>query len=98
MLYVDGQTFVIKAQGKPAAGDILKVDYIFTEAVKGAIDPSKAVTGKLDAATNQFVTTGLGKFEFEEDENEWSLTVPDLNGEWAILVPQSAVKTRARSA
>ncbi|KAI1812987.1 hypothetical protein GGS20DRAFT_502875 [Poronia punctata] len=90
-LFVDPQTFTITTANPPAAGDKLKVDYKFTAGVKAAIDPAKAITGKFDPATNQFVTTGLGEFEFEADEDEWSLTVTDLNGEWALLVPKSAV-------
>jgi hypothetical protein len=59
--------------------------------VKAAVDVSQGIVGKLDVATNAFVTEGVGEFEFEKEEDEWSLTVGDLNGEWAILVPMAAV-------
>lgn len=92
MIFVDPTTFQIQTQGATnPATDTVKVDYIFTPAVKAAADVSQGTIGKLDPATNTFVTQGLGEFEFEEEEDEWSLTVPDLNGEWAILIPQSAV-------
>ncbi|KAI0404092.1 hypothetical protein F4802DRAFT_264410 [Xylaria palmicola] len=90
-LYVDPLTFTIATSSPAAAGDVLKVDYIFTAAMKAAIDPSKGLPGRLDPATRQFVTEGLGEFEFEADEDEWSLTVADLNGEWAFFVPEDAV-------
>lgn len=73
------------------ATDIVKVDYIFTPEVAALVDASKGRVGKLDTKTNAFVVENVGEFEFEEDENEWSLTVPDLNGEWALLIPSSAL-------
>ncbi|KAJ3571436.1 hypothetical protein NPX13_g5380 [Xylaria arbuscula] len=90
-LYVDPLTFTITSSAAAQAGDTLKVDYIFSAGMKASIDPSQGVVGKFDAATQQFVTTGLGEFEFEEDEDEWSLTVTDLNGQWAFFVPETAV-------
>ncbi|KAF2971982.1 hypothetical protein GQX73_g1612 [Xylaria multiplex] len=90
-LFVDPLTFTITTETAPQAGDVLKVDYIFTAEMKAAIDASKGIPGKFDAATQQFVTTDLGEFEFEEEENEWSLTVTDLNGQWAFFVPETAV-------
>jgi hypothetical protein len=90
-LFVDPSTFTIKTSLATDAKDKVKVDYIFTEAVKAAADVSKGAIGKLDTKSGLFVVTGLGEFEFEEEENEWSLTVPDLNGEWAVFVPQTAV-------
>lgn len=90
-LYVDPLTFTITTETPAQAGDTYKVDYIFTAAMKAAIDPAQGLPGRFDAATQQFVTTGLGEFEFEADENEWSLTVTDLNGEWAYFVPEAAV-------
>ncbi|KAK8004052.1 hypothetical protein PG989_003771 [Apiospora arundinis] len=91
-MYVDPLTFSVKTATPPAKGDTSKLDYIFTEGVKAAIDASKGLPGRLDAATNQWVITGLGEFEFEEEENEWSLKVADVNGVWALFVPQAAVK------
>ncbi|KAK8066666.1 hypothetical protein PG997_013413 [Apiospora hydei] len=94
-MYVDPLTFSVRTANPPAPGGTSKLDYKFTEGIKAAIDPTKAVTGKLDAATNQWVTTGLGEFEFEADENEWSLKVADVNGVWAFFVPATAVKAVA---
>ncbi|KFZ06270.1 hypothetical protein V501_07550 [Pseudogymnoascus sp. VKM F-4519 (FW-2642)] len=90
-LFVDPQSFKISTKSATAATDVVKVDYIFSAAILAAVDPTQGRIGKLDVATNEFVIDGLGEFEFEVEENEWSLTVPDLNGEWAILIPQAAV-------
>ncbi|KAF9038709.1 hypothetical protein BJ165DRAFT_1407831 [Panaeolus papilionaceus] len=89
-VFVDPQSFVVNTSDTTGSS-LLKIDYIFTDAVKAAVDASKGVIGKFDAASKQFVTANLGEFEFEADENEWTLTVSDLNGEWAVLVPSSAV-------
>lgn len=93
-VYVDPLTFSVTTQNPPAAGDTHKLDYKFTEGVKAAVDVSKGLPGKLNPATGQWITTGLGEFEFEEDENEWSLKVADVNGVWAMFVPESAVKAK----
>lgn len=90
-LFVDPLTFVISTANLPAEGDQLKVDYKFTPEIKAAIDPAQVIPGKFDAATQQFITTDIGEFEFEVEEDEWSLTVTDLNGEWAWFVPETAV-------
>jgi hypothetical protein len=91
LVYVDPLTFVISTVNPPAAGDTMKVDYIFTEATKLAVDVAQMKIGKLDTAANQFVTEGVGELEFEKEENELSLTVADMNGEWGIFVPETAV-------
>ncbi|KAH8883748.1 hypothetical protein GQ53DRAFT_882224 [Thozetella sp. PMI_491] len=91
MKYLDPLTFLISTATPPTTGDTMKVDYIYTEATKQAVDVTKLAIGKLDTATNQFVTDGVGELEFEGDENELSLTVADMNGEWAIFAPDSAV-------
>ncbi|KAF7527327.1 hypothetical protein G7054_g10509 [Neopestalotiopsis clavispora] len=92
LMYVDPLTFTIATATPPEAGDIHQVDYIFGEASSNAVDVSQATVGKLDTATGQFVTEGLGELEFEAEENEVALKVADMNGEWAIFVPTSAVK------
>lgn len=91
-MYVDPLTFTISTATPPAAGDIHQVDYIFGEASSNAVDVSQSTIGKLDTTTGQFVTEGLGELEFEAEENEVALKVADMNGEWAVFVPTSAVK------
>lgn len=78
-------------------GDALtlgQIDFIFDttkEALK-SVDLSTSRIGKLSADATTFVIDDtIGETEFEVDEDEWSLTVTDLNGKWAFLVPQSAV-------
>lgn len=95
LMYVDPLTFTISTATPPVTGDIHQVDYIFGEASSNAVDVSQSVIGKLDTATNQFVTANLGELEFEADENEVALKVTDMNGEWAIFVPTTAVKAAA---
>ncbi|KAK2786191.1 hypothetical protein FQN52_007937 [Onygenales sp. PD_12] len=92
-LFVDPSSFTIRAKATTDPDmDIVKVDYIFTPTVKDAVDVSQGFIAKLDPATNTYVTEGLGEFEFEVEEDEWSLTVGDgdLNGEWVALVPVEA--------
>lgn len=96
-MYIDPLTFSVQTATPPAKGDTSKLDYKFTDGIKAVIDPAKAVTGKLNTATNQWVTTGLGEFEFEADENEWSLKVADVNGVWGFFVPQAAVKAAGQT-
>ncbi|KAH9476341.1 hypothetical protein JR316_0011916 [Psilocybe cubensis] len=96
-LFVDPVSYQISTSSKTStATDKVKVDYFFSAAVRAAADIKQGVIGKLDAASGQFVVDvkalGAGfEFEVEDEENEWTLTVPDLNGEWAILIPQAAV-------
>ena len=55
------------------------------------VDISQGQVGKLCANTNTFVVgAGVGELEFEAEENELSLTVDDMNGEWGIFVPSAA--------
>jgi hypothetical protein len=55
------------------------------------LDISQGKIGKLDAATNTFVIDEtVGELEFEAEESELTLTVTDLNGEWAVFIPTSA--------
>lgn len=99
-LFVDPATFQISTDSATdPKTDVVKVDYIFSQAILDAVDVKQGIIGKLDPETNKFIVdTGLLKaeFEFEEEENEWSLTVPDLNGEWAILIPQAALRQNGR--
>ncbi|PPQ78284.1 LOW QUALITY PROTEIN: hypothetical protein CVT25_011743 [Psilocybe cyanescens] len=92
-LFVDPVTYQISTASKTGANDLVKVDYFYTDAVIAAADIKQGVIGKLDPTTNQFITDLAvlnAEFEVEEEEKEWTLTVPDLNGEWAILIPEAA--------
>ena len=46
----------------------------------------------------QGVAADGGEFEFEAEENEWSLTTgdSDFNGEFAAVIPKAAVNSAAR--
>lgn len=55
------------------------------------LDISQGQVGKLCTETNTYVVgAGVGELEFEAEENELTLTVDDLNGDWAIFVPSAA--------
>lgn len=50
--------------------------------------------GKLCTETNTFIIDpALGELEFEAEENEISLTVDNMNGEWGIFIPQTGNTT-----
>jgi hypothetical protein len=54
------------------------------------LDISAGKVGKLCSETNTFIVDGIGELEFEVEENELTLTVDSLVGEWAIFIPQAA--------
>ncbi|KAI1864604.1 hypothetical protein JX265_008328 [Neoarthrinium moseri] len=92
LMYIDPLTFTVTTATPPVGDDKHQIDYIFAEGSSNAVDVTKSVVGKLDAATNQFVTENLGELEFEAEENEIALKLADMNGEWAVFVPTTAVK------
>lgn len=60
-------------------------------ATTGTLDISQGQIGKLCTETNTYVVgAGVGELEFELEENELTLTVDDMNGDWAIFVPAAA--------
>ncbi|KAK1599304.1 uncharacterized protein LY79DRAFT_137901 [Colletotrichum navitas] len=66
-----------------------KVDYIINPG--NALDISKGQIGRLFKEINAFIIDpALGELEFEAEENELTLTVANMNGEFAIFVPQAA--------
>ncbi|TPX59167.1 hypothetical protein PhCBS80983_g02681 [Powellomyces hirtus] len=85
--FVDPTSFVVNVASPVQNSTLQKIDYIFTAATAQAINVTAGVIGKFDEATMSFKVNGLGEFEFEADELEWTLTVNDLNGEWATFVP-----------
>lgn len=55
------------------------------------MDLTKSTVGKLCAGNKVFVADpAIGELEFEADENEVTLKAKDMNGEWAILIPNAA--------
>ncbi|KAK2023904.1 hypothetical protein LX32DRAFT_599792 [Colletotrichum zoysiae] len=66
-----------------------KVDYIINPG--NALDISKGQIGRLFKEINAFIIDpALGELEFEAEENELTLTVANMNGEFAVFVPQDA--------
>ena len=68
---------------------LAKIDYIGNEG--GNVDLRAGQIGRLCRETNSFVIgAGVGDLEFEDDENELTMKVADLVGEWAIFLPDAA--------
>ncbi|GJC90738.1 hypothetical protein ColLi_13576 [Colletotrichum liriopes] len=66
-----------------------KVDYIINPG--NALDISKGQIGRLFPELNAFIIDpALGELEFEAEENELTLTVANMNGEFAVFLPQAA--------
>ncbi|KAK1996328.1 hypothetical protein LX36DRAFT_580623 [Colletotrichum falcatum] len=66
-----------------------KVDYIINPG--NALDVSKGQIGRLFKEINAFIIDpALGELEFEAEENELTLTVANMNGEFAVFIPQAA--------
>ncbi|GJC93258.1 hypothetical protein ColKHC_02084 [Colletotrichum higginsianum] len=67
-----------------------KVDYIINPGID-ALDISKGQIGRLFPELNAFIIDpALGELEFEAEENELTLTVANMNGEFAVFLPQAA--------
>ncbi|KAK4673850.1 hypothetical protein QC763_115540 [Podospora pseudopauciseta] len=66
-----------------------KIDYILT--ADNTLDISAGQIGRFCPEANGFVIgAGVGELEFELEENELTLTVDSLVGEWGIFVPDNA--------
>ncbi|KAF4623788.1 hypothetical protein D9613_001384 [Agrocybe pediades] len=90
---LDPLTYRIELKDGADGLTLQKVDYIFdpNSAALKDVDISKAVFGKLCTDTNTFVIDdALGELEFEDDENEITLTVKSMIGEWGVFIPSAA--------
>ncbi|KAK7413497.1 hypothetical protein QQX98_007645 [Neonectria punicea] len=66
-----------------------KVDYILTEG--NTLDISQGQIGRFCAEAGAFIIDpAVGELEFEVEENELTLTVANMNGEWGIFMPDAA--------
>ncbi|KPI40224.1 uncharacterized protein AB675_11596 [Cyphellophora attinorum] len=81
---VESSSFIVQfaTSGTPT---LQKIDYIFdvTDSAVAALDLATTKIGKLSADGCSFAIEEGLEFEFEAEENEITLTVDDLNGEWA---------------
>ncbi|KAJ4302508.1 hypothetical protein N0V88_002656 [Collariella sp. IMI 366227] len=83
-------SYVVELGGGAAAAQGLtlqKIDYIRN--AESAIDISTGQIARFCTEANAFVF-GEGELEFEADENELTLTVENMVGEWAVFVPEAA--------
>ncbi|KAM0323968.1 hypothetical protein ACHAQA_008550 [Verticillium albo-atrum] len=66
-----------------------KVDYILT--ANNTLDISQGQAARLCTETNAFVIgPAVGELEFEREENELTVTVANINGEFAFFIPDPA--------
>ncbi|KAK0733768.1 hypothetical protein B0T26DRAFT_760224 [Lasiosphaeria miniovina] len=87
--FAEPVSYKVELSGTPAGLTLSKVDYIRNAA--STVDISKGQIGRLCAETKSFVVgAGVGELEFEDDENELTLTVDNMVGEWAIFLPTAA--------
>lgn len=57
----------------------------------GTLDISGGKIGRLCTEANAFlIDSAVGELEFEAEENELTLSVANINGEWAIFLPAEA--------
>ncbi|KAF6840606.1 hypothetical protein CPLU01_00977 [Colletotrichum plurivorum] len=65
-----------------------KIDFILNPGNK--LDISKGQIGRLFPEANAFIIDpALGELEFEAEENELTLKVANMNGEFAVFLPQA---------
>ncbi|KAK4207304.1 hypothetical protein QBC37DRAFT_98761 [Rhypophila decipiens] len=87
---LEGVSWRVEIGGGGSRGfQLAKIDYI---ANAGATtDISKGQIGRLCRETNSFVIgEGVGELEFEVEENELTVKVDNLVGEWAVFLPVAA--------
>ncbi|KAK3362599.1 hypothetical protein B0T25DRAFT_626999 [Lasiosphaeria hispida] len=86
---IEPSSYIIEVQGSTAGVTLQKVDFIRN--ANSTVDISTGKIGKLCTETKSFVIDdAIGELEFEADENELTLTVSDLVGEWGIFLPAAA--------
>ncbi|KAK2752908.1 hypothetical protein CKAH01_06149 [Colletotrichum kahawae] len=67
-----------------------KIDYILNPGID-TLDISKGQIGRLFPEANAFIINpALGELEFEAEENELTLKVANMNGEFAVFLPQAS--------
>jgi len=61
------------------------------DAAVAGLDLKQSKIGKLCTEANAFVISdALGESEFEVEENEISLAVTNMVGEWGVFIPDAA--------
>lgn len=83
----------------PVSNDSARSIQILTHRIDpavAALNLAQTQVGKLSANGCSFVIDpALGELEFEADENELTLKVADINGEWGIFIPQAGAVAAA---
>lgn len=85
---VEPVSYQISLAGGSQGLTLQKVDFVFNADFNTSLDISNGQIGRLSPETNSFVIgAAVGELEFEADENELTLTVDDMVGEWAVFAP-----------
>ena len=86
--FLEPVSYSVRLRGGTRNLTLQKIDWIRSEA--STLDISQGKIGRLCTETNTFVISdNIGELEFEADENELTLTVSNLNGEWAVFLPKA---------
>ncbi|KPM40133.1 hypothetical protein AK830_g6409 [Neonectria ditissima] len=86
---LESKSYIIELAEGADGLTLSKVDYILTEG--NALDISQGQIGRFCTEAGAFVIDpAVGELEFEVEENELTLTVANMNGEWGIFLPDAA--------
>ncbi|KAK3998260.1 hypothetical protein QBC44DRAFT_386690 [Cladorrhinum sp. PSN332] len=94
--FLEPVSYSVRLRGGTRNLTLQKIDWIRSEA--STLDISQGKIGKLCSETNTFVISdSLGELEFEAEENELTLTVSSLNGQWAVFLPKAGAAAGANN-
>ncbi|KAF5011888.1 hypothetical protein FDECE_2021 [Fusarium decemcellulare] len=86
---VEPVSFIVSLEGGTEGLTLQKVDFILNS--NSTVDISTGSIGRFCAEAGAFVIDpALGEQEFEAEENELLIKVDNMNGEWAVFIPESA--------
>ncbi|KAM0437914.1 hypothetical protein ACHAPT_002279 [Fusarium lateritium] len=91
---VEPVSFIVNLAEGTEGLTLQKVDYILNS--NSSLDISTGAIGRFCAEAGAFVIDpAIGELEFEAEENELLIKTNNMNGEWAIFVPDAAAATPA---
>nr|XP_036582100.1 uncharacterized protein CTRU02_08177 [Colletotrichum truncatum]KAF6790657.1 hypothetical protein CTRU02_08177 [Colletotrichum truncatum] len=85
---VEGVSWKVNLAEGAQGMTLSKIDFILNPG--NTLDISKGQIGRLFPEANAFIIDpALGELEFEAEENELTLKVANMNGEFAVFLPQA---------
>ncbi|RSL38059.1 hypothetical protein CEP53_015214, partial [Fusarium sp. AF-6] len=91
---VEPVSFIIDLAEGTEGLTLQKVDYILN--ANSTLDISAGAIGRFCTEAGAFVIDpAVGELEFEAEENELTIKVDNMNGEWAIFIPDAAATPAA---